>query len=98
MHESLEGRTAIITGASRGIGRAMALALADRGVNIVVAAKSETSTALLPGTIHTVADEVRERGAEALAVRLDVRDEREIQAMVEQTIATFGRIDMLVNN
>jgi citronellol/citronellal dehydrogenase len=98
MHESLKGRTAIITGASRGIGRAMALALAEHGVNIAVAAKSETSTELLPGTIHTVADEVRERGAEALAVRLDVREEREVQAMVERTIATFGRIDILVNN
>jgi citronellol/citronellal dehydrogenase len=98
MGESLQGRTAIITGASRGIGRAMALSLAERGVNIVVAAKSETSTELLPGTIHTVADEIRERGAEALAVRLDVRSEDEIQAMVERTIATFGRIDILINN
>ena len=76
----------------------MALALAERGVNIVVAAKSETSREFLPGTIHMVADEVRGRGAEALAVRLDVREEADIQAMVEQTVATFGRIDILVNN
>jgi citronellol/citronellal dehydrogenase len=98
MSESLQRRTAIITGASRGIGRAMALALADRGVDIVVAAKSVTSTERLPGTIHTVAAEVRERGVGALPVRLDVRYEDEIQRMVEQTIATFGRIDILVNN
>lgn len=98
MPEQLEGRTAIITGASRGIGRAMALTLAGRGVNVVVAAKSDQPVAHLPGTIHTVADEVRATGAQALAVKVDVRHEEEIVDMVEQTVARFGGVDILINN
>ena len=98
MPERLEGRTAIITGASRGIGRAMALALAERGVNVVVAAKSEQPAANLPGTIHTVADEVVTAGAEALAVKVDVRHEDEVVRMVDQAVEQFGGIDILINN
>ena len=98
MRESLTGRTAIITGASRGVGREMALALAGRGANIVVAAKSETSTDHLPGSIHTVVDEIQARGAEAIATRVDVRDEADVKAMTERAIERFGRIDILVNN
>jgi citronellol/citronellal dehydrogenase len=98
MPESLEGRTAIVTGGSRGIGRAMALALAERGVNVVIAAKSEVSTDALPGTIHSVAAEVEALGARALAARVDVRHEDEVSAMVETTVARFGGVDILVNN
>jgi citronellol/citronellal dehydrogenase len=98
MPEQLEGRTAIITGASRGIGRAMALALAERGVHVVVAAKSDEPVANLPGTIHTVAEEVRDAGAQAHAVKVDVRHEEEIVNMVEQTVARFGGVDILINN
>ncbi|MCC7539860.1 MAG: SDR family oxidoreductase [Deltaproteobacteria bacterium] len=96
--EKLDGRVAIITGGSRGIGREVALALAKEGVRIVVAAKSEASTDLLPGSIHTVADEVRALGSDALPYRLDVRDDSAIAGMVAATMEKFGRIDILVNN
>jgi len=98
MAKVLEGRVAIITGASRGIGRALALRLAEEGADIVVAAKSEVSRDRLPGTIHETADAVRERGRRALAVKVDVREEADIAAMVERTVAEFGRIDILINN
>ena len=89
---------AIITGASRGIGRAVALGLARDGYDIVVAAKSTTSSEKLPGSIYTVADEIKALGREALPVVCDVRDEAQIEAMASQTRERFGRIDVLVNN
>lgn len=92
------GKVAIVTGSSRGIGRAVALELARQGANVVVAAKSETSTPELPGSIHTVAEEINALGVRALPVRVDVRNEADIESMVKKTIATFGRIDVLVNN
>src|SRR5262249_10965225 len=91
-------RVAIITGASRGIGRAIALGLARDGWAVVSAAKSTESTAKLPGSIHSVAEEVRGRGGQALAVQVDVRDEGQITGMVRATQERFGRIDLLVNN
>jgi citronellol/citronellal dehydrogenase len=98
MGRVLEGRVAIITGASRGIGKALALRLAEEGADIVVAAKSEHGRERLPGSIHETADAVRERGRRALPVKVDVREEADIIRMVEQTMAEFGRIDILVNN
>ncbi len=92
------GRVAIITGASRGIGRALALGLARSGWHVVIAAKSTEATERLPGSIHSVAQEVEALGAQALPVRVDVRDEQQIEAMVAQTLERFGRIDLLVNN
>jgi citronellol/citronellal dehydrogenase len=89
---------AIITGASRGIGRALALGLARDGWAVVVAAKSTESTDRLPGSIYTVAEDVRAAGGQALPVRVDVRDERQIEAMAAQALDAFGRIDLLVNN
>jgi len=94
----LAGRVAIITGASRGIGRAIALRLAREGVRVVIVAKTAEPDPRLPGTIYTVADEVAALGGEALPVRVDVRDENAIQQMVEQTLQRWGRIDILVNN
>jgi citronellol/citronellal dehydrogenase len=94
----LTGRVAIITGSSRGIGKALALRLAEEGADIVVAAKSEHSRDKLPGNIHETAELVRARGRRALACKVDVRDEADIAAMVEQTMAEFGRIDILINN
>jgi len=91
-------RTAIITGASRGVGRAIALGLARKGWNVVIAAKSITSTDKLPGSIHTVAGEVEALGAKALPVQVDVREETHIEALAAQTMQHFGRIDLLVNN
>jgi citronellol/citronellal dehydrogenase len=98
MTKRLDGRVAIITGASRGIGRALALRLAEEGADIVAAAKSEASTEKLPGSIYETAAEVEKRGQRALAVKVDVRNEEEIQAMVNQTMETFGRVDILINN
>lgn len=89
---------AIVTGASRGIGRAIALGLARAGYGVVVAAKSIASTERLPGSIHTVAAEIDTCGGNALAVQVDVRDELQIESMVAQTIERFGRIDVLINN
>lgn len=96
--QPLAGRVAVITGASRGIGRALALRLAREGADIVVAAKSEESTERLPGSIHTVAAEVTELGRAALPVRCDVRFEGEVKALVDQTVERFGRVDILLNN
>src|SRR4051812_6612740 len=98
LHPNLRGRVAIITGASRGIGKALALRLAREGADIVIAAKSEESTERLPGSIHATADEVRALGRRALAVPTDVRFEEALSGLVEKTVAEFGRIDILVNN
>jgi len=94
----LQGRVAVITGASRGIGRALALGLARQGCAIVVAAKSTESTERLPGSIHSVAQEVEALGAAALPVQVDVRDDAQLDALAAQTVARFGRIDILINN
>src|SRR6516162_6997126 len=95
---SLRGRTLFITGASRGIGLAIALRAARDGANIVIAAKSTQEHPRLPGTIFTAAAEVEAAGGQALAVAVDVRDEEQVGAAVEQAVARFGGIDILVNN
>jgi citronellol/citronellal dehydrogenase len=95
---SLKDRVAIITGASRGIGRAIALGLARHGCHIVIAAKSTQSTEQLPGSIHTVAKEVEALHVKALPIQIDVRDADQIDAMAAQVVKEFGRIDILINN
>jgi citronellol/citronellal dehydrogenase len=95
---SIQGKVAIITGASRGIGRALALGLAELGCNIVIAAKSIAASEKLPGSIYTVAEEVAQRGVEALPIQVDVRDADQIEALAAQTRQRFGRIDILINN
>ncbi len=96
---SLEGKVCIITGASRGIGRDVAVELGGQGASVVIAARSETEwDKRLPGTIYSVAEEVEERGGKALAVRCDVSKDEDLEALVNQTVETFGRIDMLMNN
>ena len=94
----LKDRVAIVTGSSRGIGKAIALGLAGEGVSVVVAARSEFPRPGLPGTIHATVEEIRELGGRALAVTCNVREEESILAMVQQASDTFGRIDVLVNN
>ena len=93
-----KGKTVFITGASRGIGEAIALRLAKEGANIVVVAKSITEDPRLGGTIHSVAQKVNEAGGKGLAVQCDIRDEEEIIRAVQQAITVFGGIDILVNN
>src|SRR5262249_54428545 len=95
---ALTGKVAVITGASRGIGRALALGLAREGCAVVVAAKSTESTEKRPGSVSTVAQEVGALGAPALAVPVDVRDAGQIDALAARTRERFGRIDVLVNN
>ncbi len=95
---SLRGKTVFITGASRGIGKAIGLAAAREGANVVVAAKSSVPNPKLPGTIYDAAAEMEREGGKALAVRCDVRDEAEIAAAVAAAVERFGGIDALVNN
>jgi citronellol/citronellal dehydrogenase len=95
---SLSNRTLFITGASRGIGLAIALRAARDGANVVVAAKTAEPHPKLPGTIHTAARAIEEAGGRALPVVVDVREESEVATAVEKAVATFGGIDMLVNN
>jgi len=98
LHPDLSGRVAIVTGASRGIGKALALRLAREGASVVAAARSERSTERLPGSVHETAETIRSQGGRALAVPTDVRDEDAVRNLVERTVAEFGRLDILVNN
>ncbi|MHB8719471.1 MAG: SDR family oxidoreductase [Candidatus Dormibacteria bacterium] len=94
----LRDRVAVVTGSSRGIGRAMALRLAAAGAAVVVTGKSERSTETLPGSIHSVAEEITAAGGRAIAVHLDVRRADDVTALTERVIGEFGRYDILVNN
>jgi citronellol/citronellal dehydrogenase len=94
----LKDKTLFITGASRGIGKAIALRAARDGARIVIAAKTAEPDPRLPGTIHTAAAEIEAAGGEALPLAVDVRDEAQVAAAVEQAATHFGGIDILVNN
>ena len=95
---TLSGRTLFITGASRGIGHAIALRAARDGANIAIAAKTDTPHPKLPGTIHTAAAEIEAAGGRALAMAVDIRDETAVQRAVDAAVERFGGIDALVNN
>ena len=95
---SLKGKTLFITGGSRGIGLAIAKRAAADGANIVVVAKTVKPHPKLPGTIHTAAQDIRDAGGQALAIQADIRFEEQVIAAAEQAVATFGGIDILVNN
>lgn len=95
---SLAGKTLFITGASRGIGLAIAVRAARDGANVVIAAKSGVPNPKLPGTIHTAAAEVEAAGGKALALKVDIRDEDDVHAAVAQAAEHFGGIDIVVNN
>jgi citronellol/citronellal dehydrogenase len=94
----LRGRTLFITGASRGIGKAIALRAAADGANIVIAAKTTEPHPKLPGTIYSAAEEIEAAGGRALPLQVDIRDEEQVQKAVRQAADTFGGIDVLVNN
>jgi citronellol/citronellal dehydrogenase len=94
----MTGRTLFITGASRGIGLAIALRAAADGANIAVVAKTTEPHPRLPGTIHSAAEQIEQAGGSALAIATDIRDQEQIQAAVDRTIERFGGIDILVNN
>jgi citronellol/citronellal dehydrogenase len=93
-----KGKVAFITGASRGVGKTIALALAKEGCDIVAAAKTEETDARLPGTIHETAAEVEKLGVRGLAVRVDVRDDAQIEAGIKSALDKMGRVDFLINN
>jgi citronellol/citronellal dehydrogenase len=95
---SLAGKTLFVTGASRGIGLAIAVRAARDGANVVIAAKTDKPHPKLPGTIHTAADEVEQAGGRALPVVCDIRFEDQVGAAVEQGVSRFGGIDICVNN
>ena len=95
---SLKGKTLFVSGASRGIGLAIALRAAKDGANIVIAAKTDQPNPKLPGTIHTAAAEIEAAGGKALAVFCDIRYEEQIQEAVNKTIQIFGGIDICINN
>ena len=94
----LRGKTIFITGASRGIGREIALRCARDGAHVIITGKTVAPHAKLPGTIHSVAAEVEQAGGKALAIQLDVRDEQALLAAVNQAAQHFGGLDVLVNN
>jgi len=95
---NLSGKTLFITGASRGIGKAIAIRAAHDGANIVIAAKTTEANPKLPGTIHSAAAEIEAAGGRALALQTDIRDEASVLAAIEQAVKHFGGIDVLVNN
>jgi len=95
---NLSGKTLFITGASRGIGKAIALRAAADGANIVIASKTDQPNPKLPGTIHSAAAEIEAAGGHALALAVDIRDELQIENAVARAVETFGGIDILVNN
>ena len=94
----LEGKVAVVTGASRGIGRAIALELARAGADIVATARTESPRGDLPGTIHQTAEDVRGMGRRALPYRADLTQAKDIDALAATTLETFGKVDILVNN
>jgi len=94
----MQDMVAIVTGASRGIGKGIAKAYGAEGAKVVVAARSEEEGGRLPGTIHQTVAEIRDAEGEALAVKCDVTDDEQVQAMVKAAMDAYGRIDVLVNN
>jgi citronellol/citronellal dehydrogenase len=92
------GKVAFITGATRGVGKALALGLAREGCAVVITGKTVEGSERLPGSIHDTAREVEALGARALPLQLDVRDDEAVERAVRETLGVFGRVDFLVNN
>src|SRR5688500_1384456 len=94
----LRGRSVVITGASRGIGKLLAVEMGRRGANVVVAARTETPHRRLAGTIGETVEAVKEAGGNAIAVRTDLRNPADIDALAQVAVTRFGGVDVLVNN
>lgn len=94
----LRGKIAIVTGSSRGIGKAIAIGFAKEGASVVIAARTETDDEGMPGTIYKTADEIRALGGKALPLKCNVADEQSVNKMVEKAYKKFSKIDILVNN
>ncbi|MFC6726228.1 SDR family NAD(P)-dependent oxidoreductase, partial [Halobium palmae] len=93
-----EDRVAFVTGTSRGIGKALALSLADRGVRVVSTGKTVEGHDRLPGTIVETTEEIRDRGGESIWQEIDVRDEESVRSAIERTVDEWGRLDFVINN
>ncbi len=98
MADTLSGKTLFITGASRGIGLAIGLRAARDGANVAIAAKTAEPNPKLSGTIHSAAEEIEKAGGKALPLAVDVRDETQVREALEKTAATFGGLDIVINN
>ncbi len=95
----LRGKTAIVTGASRGLGKAVAIELASAGASVAVAARTtQAGQSRLPGTIYETVKEIEQRGGKAIAVRFDITKEQDVDNLVEQVNAQYGPVDILINN
>ena len=95
---NLKGQTIFVTGASRGIGLEIAKRCARDGANIVIAAKTVTPHPKLDGTIYTAAKEIEEAGGKCLPLQVDIRDEKSVEAAIQNTVEVFGGLDILINN
>lgn len=95
---ALDGQVAFITGTSRGIGKALALELADAGAKVVSTGKSVEPHDKLPGTIVETTEEIRQRGGDSISLELDVRDEESVRTAIERTVEEWGRLDVVINN
>ena len=95
---SMEGLVAVVTGSSRGIGKGIAKVFGAEGARVAVVARSEDESGRLPGNIHLTVQEIHEAGGQAIAIRCDVTDEEQVQAMATAVMDAYGRIDVLVNN
>ena len=95
---SMQDLVAIVTGSSRGIGKGIAKVFGEEGARVVVVARSEEEGGRLPGNIHLTTQEIQEAGGQAMALRCDVTDEEQVQAMAQAVMEAYGRIDVLVNN
>lgn len=98
MYRKLAGKTVFVTGASRGIGKAIAVKLARDGANVTIVAKTAEPHPKLKGTIYTAAEEIEKAGGKCLPLKVDIQNEDQVKSAINQTVDKFGRLDIVVNN